>query len=445
MPIAPEVTQVPTDYKPHPVVPQPYQSVTIDAKVIRPDQLLTNIAGSSIVGTYYRQVLGADDDLSGQVQYRDGVLQQYIKIEQFEGKVQDDTKFTQEQVSRRMEGQLSMDTYPTGVYPNVGDRYVTAGLSGTVFIYRVSSSERLSIYNGACYRLELVPVGHANGYMLEDLESKVVETRIFVKSFLQYGENPVINKGDFESLLELASLRKMMLNDYFSRFFSQRFSTCLLPMQVDSTYDSYIVDFIKATMELSDHPLIFKVHSYHTGNLSHQYFSSILQCLVNPEITTRANIFTMAHKVPVRYTGSVIPLYALRTTAIGCVVYPNDAVYNVDEGFGRVPTETYQIYGKADRLPVPSTVKTRTRADEVEPPFILPATNEYDYIFSRDFYAGKPSSLLEEQVESYLNKRPLNMMILTALANSSRYWDNMDKFYYVPIIALLIKKITRSL
>lgn len=444
MPIAPEVTQIQTNYKPDPIPPQPYQSAVIDSRDIRPDQLLTHITGSSIVGTYYSQILGADDDLSGHVQYRDAVLQQYIKIEKYEGKVQDDTKFTQEEVSKRMEGSLSMDTYPTGLIPNVGDRYITAGLSGTMFVYRVNSSERLSVYNGTCYRLELIPVGHAKGFMLEDLESKVKETRVFSKNFLQYGENPIVNKGEFEALLDLASLRKMMLNDYFSRFYSQRFSTCMVPDQVVSTYDMYMIDFIKSTMEYNDHPLVWRIHQYHGGNTAQLHFISILQCLINPLVHTRANIFTLAHKVPARYTGSVLALSALRTTAIGNVVYPSNPIFNVDDT-GWSPAETYEIYGRADRHPVPSTIRTRNRVDDPEPPFIVPATFGYNYIFSEGFYAGSPQSLLEEQVECYLGKRPLNTHALVGLASNSRYWTNMDKFYYVPIIALLIKKITRSL
>jgi hypothetical protein len=148
--------------------------------------------------------------------------------------------------------------------------------------------------------------------------------------------------------------------------------------------------------------------------------------------------------VPARYTGSVLALSALRTTAIGNVVYPSNPIFNVDDT-GWSPAETYEIYGRADRHPVPSTIRTRNRVDDPEPPFIVPATFGYNYIFSEGFYAGSPQSLLEEQVECYLGKRPLNTHALVGLASSSRYWTNMDKFYYVPIIALLIKKITRSL
>ena len=41
MPIAPEVTQIQTDYKPDPIPPQPYQSTVHDRRDIRPEQLFT--------------------------------------------------------------------------------------------------------------------------------------------------------------------------------------------------------------------------------------------------------------------------------------------------------------------------------------------------------------------------------------------------------------------
>jgi hypothetical protein len=60
----------------------------MDRKTMRPDSLLTHIAGSSLVGTYYAQIRSIDDDLSGHQENRNSVLQQFKRIENFEVKLQ---------------------------------------------------------------------------------------------------------------------------------------------------------------------------------------------------------------------------------------------------------------------------------------------------------------------------------------------------------------------
>ena len=70
---------------------------------------------------------------------------------------------------------------------------------------------------------------------------------------------------------------------------------------------------------------------------------------------------------------------------------------------------------------------------------------DFEYIFSQSFYDGTPTSLMEEVTLEYLKQLESKPNTLIALLNHSRTWNNLERFYYVPILALLIKRIVRKL
>ena len=88
---------------------------------------------------------------------------------------------------------------------------------------------------------------------------------------------------------------------------------------------------------------------------------------------------------------------------------------------------------------------SRSSIDLTEPPAVNPICTDFEYIFSQSFYDGTPTSLMEEVTLEYLKQLESKPNTLIALLNHSRTWNNLERFYYVPILALLIKRIVRKL
>lgn len=445
MPIGQEVVQLHSSYQPEPIAPHPYQSVVMNRKEMRPDSLLTHIGGSAIVGTYYSQLISVDDDLSGHQENRHAVLQQFRRISNFETRVQDDVNFEQEDESRRYDGSLTVVTYPTGLIPNVGDAYIILNLVQENIMFQVNQVQRNSAYKSACYTLTLSPVAY-EVTRHQDLDSKVIRDDVFVKDFMSYGESPVINKGEFESLVELANLRRMLIVDYMQRFYSHRFTTFIMPGQPVPTYDPFLTNFVRKTWRFDDHALVHKLVSYHTGRGQAEENIDIFTCLIDPDRTPLSAVFRKIGVLSSATASVHLSLFSIRTTSIQQYLYPFNASYNVDNDDGMsglIPTDTFVTL--SEREPVFTQTRTRLTEHEKEPPAILPSAFDGFYVFSEAFYMGLAGSMLEELVWAYIKKQPLDLRKLVAVANTAAEWDNLSKFYFTPVVALLIRNVTKAL
>ncbi len=71
---------------------------------------------------------------------------------------------------------------------------------------------------------------------------------------------------------------------------------------------------------------------------------------------------------------------------------------------------------------------------------ILPITNG-SYLFSENFYNGgyDTISILESLVMQRLNREQLNRCDLERVIEVCRYWSDLDSFYYLPVLMVLLK------
>ena len=450
MPIAKEIELVRTDYEPTPTIPMPYQSATIDSKQMHPDNLLTYLEGPPIVGDYYKLVVDKDNELSGNMLARDPVLQQYIKIENFECKLQNDAAFTQNEENRLFDGTISVMIYASTIVPNVGDLFVVDSMVSVPVIYQVSGPvERKSIYNKTCYLVELSALDFANGNRIIDMADKVIETRVFVKEFLQYGNAPVINKGEFESLVDLANLRRRTILDYFKNFYSDRLKTLLVPSGGIVTYDTFLTNFVLSTISTDDSIYVSKINQYNIGFADESGALSILDLLIHPADLSLDTVFKKAGRIDKNLLATTVSISSIRLTPITEVISPIDTPFNVDDPFSYRTTKLkasapISLIGERKEIYIEG-LNTRHNLDEKEPPAIIPAAVNHDYIFSDQFYNGKGSSLLEEIVLEYINKIPSDPRKLQALYSSIKTWGMLERFYYLPILIMLTKRLVRKL
>ena len=70
-----------------------------------------------------------------------------------------------------------------------------------------------------------------------------------------------------------------------------------------------------------------------------------------------------------------------------------------------------------------------------------------DYVLSSNFYEGKLESmtLLEQEITKYIKGEALNPDILMDLYKEHVMWTTAEKYYYLPLLILLLKEYIRSM
>ena len=79
-------------------------------------------------------------------------------------------------------------------------------------------------------------------------------------------------------------------------------------------------------------------------------------------------------------------------------------------------------------------------------PDAIKELNKGNYVFSSAFYNGffEDMTKLERLVYNYLNDDVLPIEDVLALTDDVRNWNELDRFYYTPVVILLLKEVTRT-
>lgn len=70
-----------------------------------------------------------------------------------------------------------------------------------------------------------------------------------------------------------------------------------------------------------------------------------------------------------------------------------------------------------------------------------------EYVLSKNFYDGnlEEMTLLEQEVAKYIKGEALNPDILMDLYKEHVSWNTAEKYYYLPILIMLLKEYIRSM
>ena len=82
--------------------------------------------------------------------------------------------------------------------------------------------------------------------------------------------------------------------------------------------------------------------------------------------------------------------------------------------------------------------------NQVTMPLIKNVLVDGFYVLSQNFYedtAGQ--SVLEFLTRNYMNNKAIDPKVLLAVAKSYTNWGGLERFYYLPIILVLIKACAR--
>lgn len=437
-----------------------YQGATTDTRFDPVGSLLQYVEGKAWTVDYFQQMLGKSDETSSQQTNLSAPFQQYRRIRRMELKVNQALTPAQDDKTKQFLADGESTTFPRFI-PNAGDMFLADIGDGREGVFTVVSSKKMTHLKEAQYQIRYELRGYSDtlGSTLADLSSKTIQTFHFIKDYLTFGESPLLMDKKYSALMDLNRLRDELVDYYFDEMFSIERQTLLLRNQQLETYDPYVPRFVVDLVGSEEHPNV--------GRIRHPTVDGLL-------VTRHPNIWTALKECNPRLVRNLVHRVRLLDTAwlrhqplvsgvywagIKRIVFPFNVRVDVDGDYAVascVPPPVANILIQAGKNRWSSLERLLSNQDIVGleekdvregetpvgiralPDYVRVTADDY-YVFSEKFYRQyKPSSKLEALVIQYLNQEEIDVEILLEIAKVSVLWPNLERFYYLPVLMMLI-------
>lgn len=425
---------------------EPYQGAVVDGRLNNVNTLATYVAGSRWKVDMYLKVSGRDDvsnitstdllAIHSQLRHVKGVV---LLVTQ-------DLQSRQEGEERHFTVTGSADV-PHGITPNLGDIFVAEIGDGRNAILTVTSSERSTYHSESMTSIEYSISGYMDEEKAHGLQSKVIETFHYDEEYLRRGINPIIHESVINVRNKLRELYGILGSEYYRTFFSNRYKTLMLPMQAVDTYDPYLVRFIKATIDHDEFPEYRHVTVYSTNEDPYTTQNTLWELFLQGSVHLLPGLSKYAAVAPMARYRSRPLLNSIYYSGIEGVITMTDLPYLFDADGTSLKTigtiRKAQVTRKEVDKILPITDLREHTPIEIRPEGGLPIINRVikdgTYVFSESFYSGVAASTLEDLVLKRIGDGETNLNDLYKVASNSLTFNNLERFYYFPVIMTLIK------
>ena len=427
-----------------------YKGVVVDTKYVPLGSLLTHVEGSSWTVQYYSQVLDNDSALAGQNVTRNPIYQQYKLVKDFEFKVTTALTTSQDDVSKAIILTGSANVYPF-IIPNEGDMFLADIGDGREGVFRILTSERKSVFKDTVHFVEYQLIDYSTEERRGDLNAKVVQSLHFVRDFLSYGQNPLLEEEDFNAVVELQNQYEDIVKSYFKSFTSTEFKTLIVPGQNAPIYDHFIVNAMTSICNTYESPELRYIRKLNCDGDDNMKVITLWGVLIARD--------KKLLKQCTQRTGLILagmfdrkPMFeGIHYSGFSHVVYPIDPIQSEDNALNaRVSmVEDKQITDAPVRVGLMAdflaTITAGGVPEVIIPPLLHKVTIDNYYILSQAFYNNTNSqSKLELCIRDYLDRKSIDNKILLSLCDTYYCWGNLEKFYFTPLLMILIKASVRG-
>lgn len=444
--VSPTAPPVATPAKPLIAAPE-YKGVVVDSRYIPTLGITTHIEGSSWLCDFFSQTLDTDNAVNGQNINRNPVYQQYKLIKGLELKVTSPLQQSQDSVGKSMIVSGTANVYPS-VIPNEGDMFLADIGDGKEGVFRITSSERKAIYKETIHVIEYQLIDYSTEERRGDLLSKVVETVVFVKDFLKYGQNPLLQINEFNLIVRLKSFYKSIISRYFKLFTSNEYKTLLIPGQDTPVYDHFLTKTIFNYFSTYDTPDIRSIRILNCDGDDIMRCTTIWDAIRERDYSLLKYCVRQVGLVSARSFDMNAMLEGIFFSGVRYVVYPRDPELTVDyqiKYIEKVISDTKLLDAVSSLTQLGDLISDNEFEGLTLPnvPAVKKVLIDDYYVLSKDFYdrdyEETKMSLLEICVTTYLKNKPIDKRVLIHLCNTYQSWGALEQFYYTPLLLILLK------
>lgn len=438
------------------------KSNVVDTRYQPHKSLLAYVEGASWRVNYYSQILGKDDEVSDLQLAQEAPYQQYRLIKNLEFKVTGELSDSQDTSTRTWEVTGDATIY-AGVIPNVGDVFIADIGDGREGVFTITVSEKKSRLNDTVYTVSYKMRAELDDTYRRDLDSKVVVDQVFVKTNLQHNHAAVLVTSEFEQLAKIEAGYKQLVTHYFRDFFNIEHQTLLVPDQGEKLYDPFLTAGLLSTIDQTENPLIYRIKLLNVDRDPAFKEVNLWTCLAQNNFDLLTMAFYQVGIAPRARFNEHPQFNGFYYAGIDNIVYPADkAQLRVVDSTRSDRTDVYNCGGDYKDPLLPDRIvggKSRsndlakvlqqsqnlngflTQRPVVELPLIHPVTIDDYYVLSEAFYFNIPEklSVLEKVTLDTLKGDVVNKADLLRLVSNAKTWPNVERFYYIPLLLILIK------
>lgn len=438
-----------TDYK-HSLVDTTKQPLTA---------MITHIEGMTWVGDGYFQMVSRDEELSPFQPGQTPPYQQYHLVKNMQAKLQGGLSPSAEDGTSVMSLTGTVRFFP-GVKPNQGDVWLADVGDGRLGQFTVSSMPRpLTLYKDTVYEADVALTRFMDENLVDVINQRVVKTSYFISDFLVYGQNPIVG-SDVVAARELMTTKlKELTTSWFQHFYSTEHRTALVPGQAFSTYDPYVIRAILDILRTSDHQQVSRLRNLNCDGMEEAKQKSIWDVLINVDDSLMPLVFAEPRIVSSTEFHFFPYFESIRYSSIANVVVAKSCLASVDLDYStpiqmvgipwrslndmKVELASAIFFNSLEEFhypEAPDSAPTSLFVD-TEVAMVHPIAGNGGYVFSSAFYTNDSTnySKLELLVKQFLrDKGVVNRDVLMALANASKEWGRLEKYYLWPVLMILL-------
>lgn len=413
--------------------PEAFKGVEVDSQYKDRRPLALYIEGQQWFVDYYKQVLNDDDEGNPLSTGTPGVLQQYRKIKNTEFKLTSPLSGSFEAGPNEWTMTGTANLYPSLV-PNKGDMFVADIGDGRSGIFTVESVSEKSIYKDTAYEIEFsLSFEYTAEKHGKDLESKVIETLYFEKDRILFGENPLVVEKKHLSDTELRKWERLLFTTLYDEFIDNEEMTWRVPVTGAKLYDYHYTKMMEKLFDTDD-ILMRTIRTLNLGISKRQGGYSLWDVLLLKDrrylslcdrqwhITTRGDLYAVA--------------------VLNSAFYSTFNAYVVPFKFAKEHVRLSMNVKEVVKDIAYFTKLDESQLVKQDQPLIYPANIDNNYVFSDNFYRDEGHlSVLESLVKDYLENKGVNQVRLQLLLDTCLAWNPLDKFYYYPVLVMLIRDV----
>lgn len=424
------------------ISPPEYKGIDTQTSLRDTRHVQVYIEGAKLVVEYYSQILNGDDEGNAFSMDVGGHLQQYRRIRGFEMKITSpfSPSFNDK---NEWEGSGTAVLYP-GMRPNHGDVFIADMGEGRNGVFNVESVKENSYYKDTTYEIEFSLKGYLTPDILENLTQKSVSKQVFVKDVLLFGETPYYTEERYDLRERLLRQSRSMIQHYLHEFLDNEEYVFLLPVNGKRIYDPELSIFVRNTIAGEVTVIGNMVRELSIERNGVKRAPSLLDVIVQQDEFMLHGIDHQFYLLDRTWFKTPAYLNSVFYSTIEYIVFPKSYIEtNLTSRFSSLQAKPIKTGYGQDVLLGSIVIKASNLDKPREQPLIHHVNKDDYYIFSEAFYRKqeKDLSVLEALVLQLIHRKPVNEHQLQRLLDDCYRWNPLDKFYYFPILILLMREV----
>ena len=426
------------------LAPERYDEQVVDVRKEGYDSLATFYSGSKLYGDYYQKTEGADTAAGSYQKDIPLVYGQRRRINNFE-------LILSGQLSHKQNTTDSMGFASTGeavcygvITPQPGDIFIAQVGNARNVMFQINTPERLTPFDESGFTVSIKAQMWMDKKSQNELNESVVDERWFSRENFRNGVKCLLTSNDLDVMKRLSSAYRRLIGTYLKEFFDDRYMTFMMPGQLAPSYDPNITRFMKKMISAGDFPKIVQVVELGVSDDKWSTQTSVLDAIIQRD---EAVLYSSAHKWNLVSVGNYFAhplMHSIYYSGVKWVVAPHDPKFTVGTQHAIPYTGIETI--KADVLfkdidYILPNLDLDEKEKLPEQRYINRVLVDDYYIFSKAFYEdGEGMSMLESLVRARLRHEQINLINLADLADYAMKFNNLERYYYIPIIINLIMR-----